>query len=131
TGHLEKPFVKAQLNHILAPVQPAVTYDLFSLNEMGHMVDGDLEAITQVLKVFHATAEESLMTMQECLEKKDFARIQSVAHKMLPMFRQLQSPLVNRLEILERSGKEDPVIVQDVIKQARELLQVIKLHFIV
>ncbi len=131
TGHLEKPFVKAQLNHILAPVQPAVTYDLFSLNEMGHMVDGDLEAITQVLKVFHATAEESLMTMQECLEKKDFARIQSVAHKMLPMFRQLQSPLVNRLEILERSGKEDPVIVQDVIKQARELLQVIKLHFII
>jgi len=131
TGHLEKPFVKAQLNHILAPVTPAVPYDLFSLNEMGHMVDGDLEAVTQVLKVFHTTAGESLGIMEECLDKKDFARISSLAHKMLPMFRQLQSPLVKDLEILERTGKGDPGMVQSVIGKARELLQVIKLHFIV
>jgi signal transduction histidine kinase/CheY-like chemotaxis protein len=130
-GHLEKPFVKAQLNHILTPVIPTVSYDLFSLRDMAHMVDGDLEAVTQVLKVFHATAGESLGIMQECLEKKDFARISSVAHKMLPMFRQLQSPLANDLEILERTGKEDPGRVQSVIGKARELLQVIKLHFIV
>ncbi|MFA5769796.1 MAG: ATP-binding protein [Bacteroidales bacterium] len=130
-GHLEKPFVKAQLNHILSPVTPAVPYDFFSLSDMAHMVDGDLEAVTQVLKVFHATAGESLGIMQECLEKKDFARISSVAHKMLPMFRQLQSPIVKDLEILERTGKEDPGRVQSVIGKARELLQVIKLHFIV
>jgi signal transduction histidine kinase/CheY-like chemotaxis protein len=130
-GHLEKPFVKAQLNHILTPVIPTVSYDLFSLRDMAHMVDGDLEAVTQVLKVFHATAGESLGIMQECVEKKDFARISSVAHKMLPMFRQLQSPLANDLEILERTGKEDPGRVQSVIGKARELLQVIKLHFIV
>ncbi len=131
TGHLEKPFVKAQLNHILAPVIPAVPYDGFSLAEIGQMVDGDLEAVTQVLRVFHTTAVESLDTMLECLEKKDFARISSVVHKMLPMFRQLRSPLVNDLEVLERSGKEDPERVQSVIEKARELLQVIKLHFIV
>jgi signal transduction histidine kinase/response regulator of citrate/malate metabolism len=131
SGHLEKPFVKAQLNHNLAPVITPVSYDGFSLAEMGQLDDGDLEAITQVLKVFHTSAQESLDTMQECLEKKDFARIQSVAHKMLPMFRQLHSPLVNDLEILERSGKEDPGLVQSVIGKTRKLLQVIKLHFIV
>jgi len=43
----------------------------------------------------------------------------------------LHSPLVNDLEILERSGKEDPGLVQSVIGKTRQLLQVIKLHFII
>ncbi len=131
TGHLAKPFVKAQLNQALANIKSAVPYDLFSLAEMGRMVEADLDAVTQVLRVFHAAAGESLKIMEESLEHGDYGRIASVAHKMLPMFRQLQSPLVKDLATLERSGKEDPATVKRMIRQARALLQVIELHFII
>ena len=95
------------------------------------MVEGDLEAVTQVLRIFHKTAGESLQSMEECLEQEDHGRIASIAHKMLPMFRQLQSPLVKDLAFLEQSGKEDPARVRRVIRQARLLLQIIELHFII
>ncbi len=98
---------------------------------MGHMVEADLDAVTQVLRVFHAAAGESLKIMEESLEHGDYGRIASLTHKMLPMFRQLQSPLVKDLATLERSGREDPATVKRVIRQARELLQVIELHFII
>lgn len=131
TAHLAKPFVKAQLQRVLAPIVPAVSYEYFSLTEMGHMVEGDLEAVTQVLRVFHKAAGESLQSMKECLEQGDYGRIASIAHKILPMFRQLGSPLVKDLAFLERSGKEDPVRIRRVIKQAGSLLQAIELHFII
>lgn len=131
SAHLAKPFVKAQLLRVLAPIVPVVPYESFSLSEMGCMVEGDLEAVTQVLRIFHKTAGESLQSMEECLEQEDHGRIASIAHKMLPMFRQLQSPLVKDLAFLEQSGKEDPARVRRVIRQARLLLQIIELHFII
>ncbi|HPA43975.1 MAG TPA: ATP-binding protein [Bacteroidales bacterium] len=131
SGHLAKPFVKEQLTQALAPITSAVPYELFSLVEMGRMVEADLDAVTQVLRVFHAATSESLKIMEKSLEQGDYGRIASVAHKMLPMFRQLQSPMVKDLIVLERSGKEDPARVSRVIKQAAELLQVIEFHFIV
>jgi hypothetical protein len=123
--------VKEQLTQALAPITSAVPYELFSLVEMGRMVEADLDAVTQVLRVFHAATSESLKIMEKSLEQGDYGRIASVAHKMLPMFRQLQSPMVKDLIVLERSGKEDPARVSRVIKQAAELLQVIEFHFIV
>lgn len=130
-AHLPKPFVKAQLNRVLAPLDPLVPYDLFSLSDMGKMVEGDLDAVTQVLRVFFAAAGDSVNAMEASLEQGDYGRIGSIAHKMLPMFRQLRSPLVKDLEILERSGKEDPSRIRRVIRESRALLQVIKLHFII
>ncbi|MEJ1730289.1 response regulator, partial [Escherichia coli] len=59
-AHLPKPFVKAQLNRVLAPLDPLVPYDLFSLSDMGKMVEGDLDAVTQVLRVFFAAAGDSV-----------------------------------------------------------------------
>jgi len=54
-----------------------------------------------------------------------------LAHKMLPMFRQLHSPLAEQLPFLERTGGKDVEKTQYVINRARELLHIIKLHFVV
>ena len=130
-AHLPKPFILEQLKEILHRVVPGVSYTLFSLSEMGHMLDGDLEAVTQVLRVFHTTALEGLASMEKSLEAQDYAQIAVLAHKMLPMFRQLHAPLADQLALLERTGGKDSEKVHYVVEQGRKLLHIIELHFIV
>jgi hypothetical protein len=95
------------------------------------MLDGDLEAVTQVLRVFHTTALEGLASMEKSLEAQDYAQIAVLAHKMLPMFRQLHAPLADQLALLERTGGKDSEKVHYVVEQGRKLLHIIELHFIV
>ncbi|MFY9364598.1 MAG: ATP-binding protein, partial [Bacteroidales bacterium] len=130
-AHLSKPFLMGQLKDILDTYVTAVPYEVFSLREMGRMLDADLESVSQVLHVFYTTTAESLAVMEESIRAENFVQITTLAHKMLPMFRQLQSPLADHLALLERSEGKDIKRVQYVIDGARELLHIIELHFIV
>ncbi|NLA14922.1 MAG: response regulator [Bacteroidales bacterium] len=131
TAHLPKPFTLDRLEKLLTGIPSPNTHNLFSLSEMGRMLDADLEAVIQVLQVFYTTARQALTSMEESLESKDYEQIAVLAHKMLPMFRQLHASLANDLAMLERAGGKAPEKVKKVIQQARDLLHIIELHFIV
>ncbi len=130
-AHLSKPFIMSQLKATLDNFAPMVPYKAFSLVEMGRMLDADLESVSQVLQVFYTTTLESLSHLEKSLKAKDSVQITMLAHKMLPMFRQLHSPLAEQLAFLERTGGKDVEKTQYVIDRARELLHIIKLHFVV
>ncbi len=131
TAHLSKPFVSAQLNKVLNNIKSSVSYEGFCLTELGKMVDWDLEAVSQVMNVFYSSARDSLAVMQEAFDKGDHERVSVVAHKMLPMFRQLQSPLAAELGVLERSRSTETEKTIKVLTEGAALLEVIKLHFII
>jgi len=69
--------------------------------------------------------------MQEAFDKGDHERVSVVAHKMLPMFRQLQSPLAAELGVLERNRSTETEKTIKVLTEGAALLEVIKLHFII
>ena len=72
----------------------------------------------------------SIMQAQFALvpeEKPLSYRCDGEPEPMTVRFHSTNPPLVT----LERSGREDPATVKRVIRQARELLQVIELHFII
>lgn len=54
------------------------------------IMDNDSEAIENILKVFVNSAADDLTELNECIENDDCIKAQSICHKMLPMFKQLE-----------------------------------------
>jgi hypothetical protein len=54
------------------------------------MMGNDKDAMTDILSVFVQSTADDLVLMNTLIEKSDFVEMQSLCHKMLPMFTQLE-----------------------------------------
>ena len=54
------------------------------------MMGNDKEAMTDILRVFVQSTADDLVSMNTLIEQSDFVEMQSLCHKMLPMFTQLE-----------------------------------------
>lgn len=104
-GYLSKPFSLLSLSNIFGgnlqqsfdmPLQHS-DYDLTSLTEM---LDGDKNAIENILKTFMDATTDNIALLRKSLENKDIVSAQSICHKMLPMFAQLNA--FKTVEILKK-----------------------------
>src|SRR5690606_8203300 len=92
------------------PVSKTVAANLkylhFDLTELYTLLDNDEEAVNEILKSFIENARQDIGRLYIALEHKKTAELKNIAHKMLPMFRQLKmTEAVNHLQTLERTAE--------------------------
>ncbi|MFD0977507.1 hybrid sensor histidine kinase/response regulator [Salinimicrobium gaetbulicola] len=88
----------------LSPVDPTKPY---TLREIKTFSGGDQQALNTILESFIQSTKANSEALEVACENEDFEKVSAVAHKMLPMFRQLQAgELILKLEILESADPE-------------------------
>ncbi|UZH56388.1 hypothetical protein JRG66_05875 [Salinimicrobium tongyeongense] len=97
----------------------------YTLTEIRNFAGEDPEAMDAILTAFIESTRSNLLLLQTAFQKGQNKKVSAVAHKMLPMFRQLQVPhLVQKLAILENAGgtETESVDVPSLAKEVNELL---------
>lgn len=111
-GFLQKPFNMKQLENLFGSVTSSKNKagtefpDFVAFSEtMGN----DTEAIRDILTVFTQTLAEDMVSMNASIENSDFADAQSLCHKILPMFTQLErdTSFLSKMNALRGKGTED------------------------
>ena len=92
-GFLQKPFNLRQLENMFGSVSTSedekeITYIDFPA--FSEMMGNDHDAMTDILRVFVQSTADDLVAMNTLLEQSNFVEMQSLCHKMLPMFKQLE-----------------------------------------
>jgi len=102
----------------------------FDLTDLFALLENDKSAIKQIIDSFVTNAADDVARLKNAYEQQDFPEIKNIAHKMLPMFRQLKmQECIDLLVILERSLHEisddniKPVIEQTIIAVENSLAE--------
>lgn len=133
TAYLNKPFSPAQLFTRIAQLtgkEEKMTVSVksekkekqgyYTLKNIMEFTDHDQEATTKILYSFIDETTQHISILASCNKTED---IKKVAHKMLPMFRQLEvNNIVLLLQQLEQTGEKTETI-QTVIDKCRELTE--------
>ncbi len=84
--------------------------DLYSLHSLELFLNNDREAIKNVLETFITSTNSNLFILQNTIESIEYEKIKQVAHKMAPMFKQIEAmeiaTILNQLELNEYSKVE-------------------------
>ncbi|MCM4166799.1 Sensor histidine kinase RcsC [Arenibacter antarcticus] len=117
---LQKPFSKDRFTAMLGGLFPAripkvqemnsegkicSDSNLFSLEVISSFLGDDRGGIAEVLQTFISDTGTSLEKLKNAMETSENGEINTIAHRMLPMFRQLKTkeiiPLLEQLETLK------------------------------
>jgi DNA-binding response OmpR family regulator len=63
----------------------------YSLESLKQFVGDDKEALHEVLTQFVESSEENMVFLEKAVKDKDTTEINSIAHRIAPMFRQIES----------------------------------------
>lgn len=147
TAYLPKPFQAAQLLQLISrltgksptPTAAATTTNVptegesYTLKNIQQFTDNDPKALQSILHSFIVSTTEHTAQLTQLLHEQHYKEISQLAHKMLPLFRQLEvKNTVACLEQLEHPEKTDISTAQfselttSVIQQARSLVESIK-----
>lgn len=147
TAYLGKPFTSADILQLICQMtgmQLASQHSTSSSAENGEQqgytlknilqfADNDPEALEKILQSFKATTKEHIQLLKQYRKEKQYEEITRLAHKMLPMFRQLEAKdFINLLEQLEHPEKtnlsaEDIIaLTEEMIEKAKKLLLLIQ-----
>ena len=90
--------------------------NLFHLGVISSFLGDDEEGIAEVLQTFITNTKTNMEKLKAAVEELDIKKMNVVSHRMLPMFRQLNSteivPILEQMEILEIDQWEPKVIKQ-------------------
>ena len=117
TQVLQKPFSKGELVATLKlmgieaekevpkvetsePVEEKITSTLYSLDIIHSFLGTNEDAIYDVLQTFLRDTDTNMALLEETVKYKDYKQVNQVAHRMLPMFRQLK--VAQSVSILEK-----------------------------
>lgn len=124
TAVLKKPFMPnillqtldAILNKTTLPVQENEVQksknpeDLFTLDSLNLFLKNDKEAIKTVLQSFITSTNSNLFVLENSIRTLEHEKIKQVAHKMAPMFKQIQANeiavILNSLELQDHNEAE-------------------------
>lgn len=101
----------------------------YDLSEIKTFAGEDQEALNAILIAFIESTENNITALRMAFQKSDFSRVSAVAHKMLPMFRQLGTrPIISELEKLERNDPEKcrKINVRELTEKIHRLLLMLK-----
>lgn len=101
------------------------TSEFFDLSELSKLLDNDQVAMKQIIDTFIDNAEKDLDHLKLAATNNDIDAISNIAHKMLPMFKQLRMNLcIEPLIQLERStGTLTSDEIKLVVKQIDEIIK--------
>ncbi len=110
----------------------SLDYGDFNLTDIYFFCDSDIEAVKNILSIFISETENNIHDLEKAKEKNNTKEIANIAHKMLPMFKQLQvANLVSKLLKLERDSesfdqKTITIYVKILIQEINNVLEKIK-----
>ncbi|HUH45757.1 MAG TPA: ATP-binding protein, partial [Arenibacter sp.] len=129
---LQKPFTKDRFTSMLAELFPTQVTEvretnrgeritsgsnLFSLEVISSFLGDDRDGIAEVLHTFMADTITSMDRLKNAIDTAELTEINSIPHKMLPMFRQLKVeeiiPTLERLETLKAPDLNIKELQQD------------------
>ncbi|NHF58715.1 response regulator [Flavobacteriaceae bacterium TP-CH-4] len=134
---LQKPFSKGELIGILkllglhtknlgkelTPKEKTTTAEVYDLDIIHSFLGTNEDAIHDVLETFLMDTSTNMKLLNETVTARDYAQINSVAHRMLPMFRQLKVascvPILERLEVAT-PGDMDAVSLDNSLRTLKE-----------
>lgn len=135
---LFKPIDGAQLAQVLAPFMDDAPMEGSLAPQAGNLAaltayaDGDKEAEREILESFRQELDSYLSQLAEALKTDSREPISKVAHKSLPTFHVIQSPVEETLKTLspEEIGKLDNAAIEkrvrEVVEEMRRVLQAVK-----
>ncbi len=107
----------------------------YSLNDLMLFAHGDSESLYAILDTFYDGTIENVNDLKTKLEKKDIQQIKKIAHKMLPMFKQIKAkevvPILEQLEHPEQYNLNDDSILnltKDGISIIENLIDTLKVE---
>ncbi|HET8753320.1 MAG TPA: ATP-binding protein [Salinimicrobium sp.] len=99
----------------------------FSLEEIRRFSGDDRLALNTILSAFLNSSKKNLSELKMASKKGQTEVLSSIAHKMLPMFRQIKAEkVVRQLAILEEKDKFSSVNLEELEKDINEILQEIQ-----
>jgi len=104
-------------------------YDRFDLTDLFNLLENDKEAVKLILESFFISTKTNIEELENECNNNNIEGIKQIAHKMIPMFRQLNiNELVDKLVLLEQKTESlSPQQIQDiVIFINQKTLQIIK-----
>ena len=109
---LQKPFNLKQLESLFGSVASSESEAEIAFPDFpafSEMMGNDKEAMTDILNVFVQSTADDLVLMNTLIEKSDFVEMQSLCHKMLPMFKQLERDVtfLSKMNDLRGKGKKE------------------------
>ncbi|MFD1094800.1 hybrid sensor histidine kinase/response regulator [Salegentibacter chungangensis] len=137
TGSLLKPYKPADLHSKIAEIfkleviKKERTQTLqkqknsnYNLEEIYEFSGGDEQAMQVILKAFLQSAETNIRELREALKNDDKEEMGRIAHKMLPMLKQMQAGhIIPELQKLEAHEPVPEPKVKKLILQIEELMK--------
>jgi len=113
-GSLRKPYAPKELIDLIAEVLRVElihyenaslnghTGNEYSLNDLMLFAHGDSDSLYAILDTFYESTINNLKELKKRVDKQDLQHIKRIAHKMLPMFKQIKAkeiiPLLEQIE---------------------------------
>ena len=116
-GYIKKPFSIKDLalllndNWVEDDCQKCEFNDDFP--QLCTMFDNDSNAIRDILQIFVKSTSDNLVTLNDAITEHDFAKAQSVCHKMRPMFIQLEQKSADYLTEMDSRRGQDSSTMPD------------------
>jgi len=126
---LDLDYTETEINSAKKQEKPNTT-TLYDLHDLQVFTDGDKESLHVLLKTFIENTKINLTQLEEANQQQDNKKVAFVAHKMLPMFRQLKAnEVITHVEKLEKQhelalDQEDiNILVERASEKTKQLLQ--------
>lgn len=129
---LDLPLISVEHEEVKENIEEIVPSSEYQLTALYELLDGDKEAIKNILQVFLENATADLSEMKFAFENEDFGKVSQLAHKLLPMYRQLQIesqiPYLEKLErhIHELTTEERTALLEKTVSESIRILHAIK-----
>ncbi|MFH6990415.1 ATP-binding protein [Flavobacterium collinsii] len=82
--------------------EETITSELYALDTLKEFLGNDEEALKEILKAFIENSSQNLNALENAIEEKNTDEINSIAHRMAPMFKQIQTREIGEiLRVLE------------------------------
>ncbi|NDP27193.1 MAG: response regulator [Flavobacterium sp.] len=104
--------------------------ELFALDSLQSFLGNDNEAVRSVLVSFVETTSHNLSVLENYLNANDFDKIKETAHKMAPMFKQIEAieiaSVLTNLESTDYTKKELKIILKELNPKIKTLINAIE-----
>ncbi|WP_062056845.1 ATP-binding protein [Aquimarina longa] len=119
TASLQKPYAPQELINLIAEVfnvtianhphntpPNSLVNEHYSLSDLMLFAQGDTDSLYAILNTFHQSTIDNINELKVSIKKRNIDHIKTIAHKMIPMFKQIKAKeVVSILEKLEHPSK--------------------------
>ncbi len=147
SGSLRKPYAPTELIDLISEVlsvdfgnlQKTITNgysdEEYSLNDLMLFAQGDSDSLYAILDTFYESTIDNVKQLKILMNKKDIQHISKIAHKMLPMFKQIKAkevvPILQKLEHPDQYHLNNTLILEltkDAIEKTEVLIDKLKVE---